>query len=73
MALACHIGRTTRKVVIMNPHPFDISAPEAAGSAQGHLVANWNGRRFTRLLYGLLLAGLIAVLMALEVISARVT
>jgi len=73
VALACHIGRTTRKVVVMNPHLFDISAPEAAGSAQGHLVANWNGRRLTHLFYGVLLVGLIAALMALVVISARVT
>jgi hypothetical protein len=61
------------EVAVMNPHPFDVSAPEAGGSAQRHLIANWNGRRFTRLSYWLLLAGLIAVLIALEVISARVT
>jgi uncharacterized integral membrane protein len=57
----------------MNPHPFDVSAPEAAGSAQRHLVANWNGRRLTALVYGALLAVLIAVLMVLGVMSARVT
>jgi hypothetical protein len=57
----------------MNPHPFDISAPEAAGSAQGHLVANWNGRRLTALLYGSLLAALIAVLVTFGLMSARVT
>ena len=57
----------------MNPHLFDSSAPEVAGSAQRHLVANWNGRRLTVLVYGMLLAVLIATLMALAVMSARVT
>jgi hypothetical protein len=57
----------------MNPHPFDVSAPEAAGSAQGYLVAKRNGRRLTALFYASLLAVLIAVLMALGVMSARVT
>jgi hypothetical protein len=58
---------------MMNPHQFDVSAPEAAGSVQGHLVANWNGRRLTALAYGSLLAVLIAVLVALGVMSARFT
>jgi len=58
---------------MMNPHPFDVSAPEAAGSALGHLVANWNGHRLTALLCGSLLAALIAVLVALGVLTARVT
>jgi hypothetical protein len=43
---------------MMNPHPFDVSAPEAADSARGHLVANWNDRRLTALLCGALLAAL---------------
>jgi uncharacterized integral membrane protein len=57
----------------MNPPRFDVSTPEAAGSAQGHLAAKRNGRRLIALFYGALLAVLIAVLMVLGVMSARVT